>query len=89
MTTNLTQFQKDWRLNHSVWDKYIKRNKNQIVLKNEYLLITNDYGSDHYTHEILDRQSNRQVALINIKKTLYLSFCIISVENNQGNRVLL
>jgi hypothetical protein len=89
MTTDITQYQKDWKLNHTVWDRYVKRNKNHLFLKSEYSLNVNDYGADHKVFEIIRNDNKRQVAIINLKKTLHLSFCIISIENDCGSMILL
>lgn len=85
---DITHYQTDWKLNQSIWDKYLKRNKNHIILKNEYFLKINDYGADHKVFEIFHNDTNRRVAMINCKKSLHLSFCIMNIENDNGDIIL-
>lgn len=87
--TDISQHSKDWKLNNSHWDKFVLRRKNSILLKDDFVLSQNNYGAEHQICEIVHKDSKRQVALINNKKTNHLSFCIISIENDKGNRVLL
>lgn len=87
--TDISQYSKDWKLNNSIWDKFVLRCKNLVLLRDEFILSQINYGSDHQISEIVHKDSKRQVVLINNKKSAHLSFCIISIENEKGNRIML
>lgn len=87
--TDITQWTKEWKLSNSLWDRYVQRSTKNVTLKKNYQLIKTSYGNGHDLYEIVDNGAKKQVAFVNTKHNLYQSFCVISIENQQGNRVLI